>query len=74
MASPLDQKEYLTRKECAQYLATLGVPLKHKTLENLASNNNAGEGPPFTRVRWAKTLYKRTDIEIWAKAQVTHVR
>lgn len=73
MALALEQKEFLSRKECAQYLATLGLPLKPKTLENLAANNNAGGGPPFTRVRWARTFYKRTDVEMWVKSQTRRI-
>jgi hypothetical protein len=73
MPSPYDNKEYLDRKECAIHLASLGIKIAPKTLANLASNANAGEGPPFTRTRWSRVYYKRTEAEQWAKAQVERI-
>ena len=73
MALGLDQKEFLDRKECARYLEMLGVKLSPKTLSNLAANNNDGDGPPFKRVRWKKVYYRRTEIEAWAKSQITQI-
>ena len=69
----LDQKEFLDRKECAQYLAQLGIRISHRTLANLAGNENAGGGPPFYRVRWSRTYYKRIEVETWAKSQTERV-
>jgi hypothetical protein len=40
------QEEWLGRKEAARYLATIGYPVKPKTLDNWAAKNNALGGPP----------------------------
>jgi hypothetical protein len=41
-------KEWLTRRQAANYLTSLGCQISHRTLANLAANNNAGKGPPYT--------------------------
>lgn len=74
MAQTLEQKEYLDRKECSIYLKTLGITLSPKTLENLGSNNNAGDGPPFIRVRWKRVYYLRAEVDKWAKKNTVYVR
>jgi hypothetical protein len=73
MASPFDQKEYLTRGECSAYLETFGIKLGKGALANLASNNNAKGGPPFVRTRWSRIFYRRTAVAEWAKAQMEEV-
>ena len=66
--------EWLTRKEAAKYLATLGCPMSPKTLANLAANGNAGKGPPFTRARWTIARYTKGDLEAWAESQMRRVK
>lgn len=73
MVHPLEKKEFLSRGECATYLAHLGYPLSVGRLANLASNNNQGGGPPFNRVRWSRVYYKRTDVEAWVRKNTEHV-
>jgi hypothetical protein len=65
--------EWLSRKEAAIYLKRLGCPIAPKTLENLASNNNAGCGPPFTRIGWKCVRYLRTDLDAWASRRMVRV-
>ncbi len=70
-AKPL--KEFYSRKEAAAYLTAIGQPIAHKTLENMANNNNAGGGPPFDRIGWGSVRYARADLDKWAKARTTRV-
>ena len=56
----------LSRKEAASYLETIGCPrVSVRTLEKWAQNNNAGRGPPFTKLRKA-VGYRRADLDAWA--------
>lgn len=73
MPHALDAKEFLNRKECSAYLAYLGCPLSVGRLANLASNNNAGKGPPFYRTRWSMVFYKRVEVEAWTKDQTKRI-
>lgn len=66
-------KEWLSRKEAAKYLTDLGCPIAPHTLDNMASNNNRGGGPPFTRVGWKMVQYKREDLDAWAKSRSVRV-
>lgn len=66
-------KDWYSRKEAARYLATLGYQVAPQTLANMASNNNAGHGPPFVRFRWRLTQYRRIDLDAWAKQQMQPV-
>ena len=70
MASDLD---WLTRKEAAKFLATLGCGVSAKTLANLAANGNAMRGPPFTQTRWKHVRYRRGDLSAWAAEQSRRV-
>jgi hypothetical protein len=74
MAEPaLASREWLRRKEAAQYLETLGCPISMRTLEKYANNSNEGRGPPFFRFRWKTVRYKRLDLERWAKDELKRV-
>jgi hypothetical protein len=64
---------WLTRKEAAEYLASLGCPIAAGTLENLACNNNAGGGPAFQRAGWRTVRYHTLDLDGWARARVIRV-
>jgi len=63
---------WLSRKEAARFLAQIGCPISPKTLENLALNNNAGKGPPFTRVR-KYVRYDAADLRAWAEKSAVRV-
>lgn len=67
------EKDWLSRKEAATYLNRLGCKIAVHTLENMASNNNAGKGPPFTRHGWTSVQYHRDDLDSWASARSTRV-
>ena len=74
MIDPTKQKEKFSRKEAARYLTALGYRISPKTLQNLASNNNRGDGPPFTRCGWKAVSYERTDLDAWAQARMVKIR
>lgn len=67
------EKDHLNRKEAANFLTKLGCPISARTLEKMASNNNAGKGPPFTRYRWKTVTYLRTDLMDWANKEMVRV-
>jgi len=58
-------KSWFSRKEAARFLTEIGCPISPKTLENLALNNNARRGPPFTRVR-KNVRYDAAELRTWA--------
>jgi hypothetical protein len=66
-------KDVLSRKEASEYLASLGWPVAHQTLANMASNNNALKGPPFVRFRWNRVAYRREDLDEWVRRQSTKI-
>ena len=67
------EKDHFNRKEAAAYLTRIGCPISPRTLENLAMNNNAGKGPPYTRMRWKTVVYNRVELEQWAERQKVRV-
>ena len=64
-----EEKEWLNRKEASKFLTSLGCPIAPQTLAKYASNNNAGKGPPFTRFRWNRVSYHKTELRLWAARQ-----
>lgn len=73
MTRPPVQAEWLSRKEAARYLESIGCPVSVRTLETRAVNNNEGRGPPFTRIGWKTVRYKREDLDRWAKKEAVRV-
>ena len=73
MATP-DRDSWLHRKQAAAYLGSLGFAISPRTLGNLAANNNAGKGPPFTRFGWRTLRYRKTDLDNWVRDRATMVR
>lgn len=69
----MTEKDKLSRKEAARYLTALGYRITAKTLGNLANNNNAGDGPPYTRCGWKTVTYDRADVDAWAKARMVKI-
>lgn len=65
--------ELLTRKAASGYLIKLGCPVSPRTLANMASNDNAGNGPAFIRFRWKTVRYKRADLDAWAVKEAVRV-
>lgn len=59
--------EWLTREQAAEYLTSIGCPIKERTLGKLAEEDNSGGGPPFTRSGWRTVRYERIDLDAWAK-------
>ena len=68
-----DIKDWLNRKEAANYLESIGCPITAQTLARLASNENAGGGPPFLRIRWRHVRYQPEDLRTWASKNVTRI-
>lgn len=68
-----DSVRILTRKQAAQFLATLGYPITPGHLGNLASNNNARRGPPYTRIGWKTVRYREDDLAAWYNARAVRV-
>lgn len=60
---------WLCRKDAATYLTSIGCPISAGTLEQLAKNENQGNGPRFLRMRWRTVRYNKEDLDSWAKRQ-----
>jgi hypothetical protein len=67
-------KEFLTRKEAALLLGSIGYPIAPATLAKYAANNNALGGPPYTRYRWKIVRYKREDLLAWATRETKLIK
>lgn len=69
------EPEWLSRKRAASYLTARGYPISPQTLARLASNENAGKGPPFYRDPDAKrlTTYRREDLDAWREKRMVRV-
>lgn len=72
-SAPKPEKDWLSRKEAAIYLTRKGRTIGAGRLANLASNNNAGGGPPFTRDGWKNVRYARADLDDWFTRQSVRV-
>ncbi len=72
-SSPGTIEQWMSRKEAALFLRSIGVPISERTLANLASNNNAGKGPPYNRTRWKSVRYAKSDLIAWAKRETERV-
>lgn len=70
---PFPKKDFLNRKEAAIYLETFGCRIKARTLQTMASNNNKGKGPPFTRSGWRTVSYYKMDLDAWRTKRTTRV-
>lgn len=71
------EREWLTRKEAAAYLTKIGCPISSRTLDNLARNNNEGNGPSFIRIgtgEWRRVRYRITDLDQWAYSHVEVIK
>ncbi len=70
---PSPPRDWMSRKEAARYLTSKGRKISAQTLANMASNNNAGKGPPYTRISWTSVVYERRDLDGWLKSQMIRV-
>lgn len=73
LSRPQMPDEWLSRKEAARYLESIGCPVSARSLETRAANNNEGRGPPFTRVGWKTVRYRKADLDAWAKREAVRV-
>lgn len=64
---------WLTRKAAAHYLRLKGFAMTETTLARMASNNNAGKGPAFTRFGWKTVKYLKDDLDAWSEARKARV-
>lgn len=71
---PEENKEvWFNRPQAAAYLTKNGCPIAPGTLAKMASNNNEGKGPPYTRFRWKAVRYNQTDLDAWRSTQAVRV-
>ena len=69
----LKKQSLLSRKEAATYLEQIGCPrISVRTLEKWASNGNAGNGPPFTKLR-KMVGYRKSDLDEWAYKEAVRI-
>ena len=64
------------RKEAAEYLTRIGIPISAKTLTNMAVRENTGQsggGPPFYKTSWKTVFYLESDLIAWASVRVRRV-
>lgn len=71
MAAPTP--DHMSRKEAAAYLTRSGCRISARTLEQMAANNNAGKGPPFSRHGWRTISYAKIDLDGWREKRVERV-
>ena len=63
--------EWLTRKEAAAYLTSIGCSIAAKTLANLACRHGGQAGPPYVARGWRTVRYRRADLDDWAAHLMT---
>lgn len=75
MAAPrtYDDEEWLSRKEAARFLASIGCPVAATTLSHRAARRNSGNGPPFTRTGHRTVRYQVRDLRTWAQSAASRV-
>ncbi|MCK5296017.1 MAG: DNA-binding protein [Alphaproteobacteria bacterium] len=64
-------KEYLTRKEAAEYLTNKGFPISPKTLAKYAT---VGGSPEYRRFGNRRVVYAVTALDEWAKNKLSAPR
>ena len=57
----VDAKQYLDRREAAEYVESKGLPLRWTTLQKFAT---VGGGPVYRRFG-RKAVYTRQDLDAW---------
>ena len=74
MSAEPQTEHLLSRKEAARHLTSLGYTIAPQTLAEMASNNNAGKGPPFVKFGWSQVKYRKSELDNWAKSRMREVR
>ena len=64
----MQQKEYLNRREAAEYLRARGIPCSPATLAKRAC---VGGGPQMCLFGSSRVLYRPCDLDQWADARLT---
>jgi len=64
-------KQYLDRREAAQFLTDQGFRTSHKTLAKLAS---VGGGPEMHKFGTRRVLYEPAALLAWANARLSPTR
>lgn len=67
-------RDWLPRKKAAALLAALGCPVSHRTLQKWAEDDNAGNGPPYTRLGRKITRYNRNDLVEWVNKRAKRIK
>lgn len=65
--------DWLSRKQAANYLSSLGYPITANNLAKLATHGNRGNGPPFQKFRNTHVRYARADLDAWAQREACRV-
>lgn len=58
--------QWLSRKEAARFLCSIGCPVTWTSLAHKAANQNAGGGPPYTVTGHRTIRYLVADLRAWA--------
>lgn len=66
------RSKWLTRKEAADLLDTLGCPISPQRLNKLAAQRPY-RGPPFVRARGATIRYHMDELRTWAMKQMEKI-
>jgi len=66
----IENEPLLNRKEAARYITSLGYTIAPQTLAEMASNNNAGKGPPFIKFGWSQVKYRKSELDAWTKSRM----
>lgn len=64
---------WVTRKQAAAFLETIGCPISPSTLANMAQKDNSGRGPPYQVVSRRIVRYRVEDLRRWATARTRRV-
>lgn len=67
-------RDWLPRKKAAMLLAALGCPVSWRTLQKWGEDDNAGNGPPYTRLGHKIIRYHRNDLVEWANKKAKRVK
>jgi len=59
-------KEYLSRREAAQYVSDCGLPLSKNTLQKYAT---VGGGPPYRKFG-NRAVYRAPDLDAWVRGKL----
>ncbi len=61
--------DWMTRKEAAAYLSSVGCPVAPKSLANMACSERENKGPAYAVLGWRTVRYDRAELDRWANAR-----